>query len=506
MGAFICQISDVDWFVSREIGVYGNREGSGKHGKVTLFKNSKRGDQTVQSIIEDLIGMKKGDIIFFHVLRKGKESSLNGVYRCSEEPFYNEKKIWESAPSPLVYPYRFCFEPHPDHVELCKHDAYMLVSEFYRAIENRDIRSILTLEREVRGAAHAVKTISSEDSAEIVRLLYKNACTHFHLRLTEEPVDFKPTKMHMEPLRTHIRRIGEIEFAIKALVAYKLGRGSPDLIQYIPACRNGKYDFLIESFIGQTMRRPTDILCINREDSNRSVTILEGKTNQAGIDDLIQSLRYWELFKLRNIDKGSLTYKMSVCLLAQRFHKELVNYVAIRNIILSWEKVILLKYTPTHGGKDATFSFLTLLPHSTILMPRTYPKIQIHKLLLQIRSNPNDLYSVLGKKTPPKTVIGLKSSEKDASVLQRYYLHRGQKTLSSHILIYLIREDCTVKNFLKFMNRTHEEVNKLQGDFQAVEPIIIAKDYDDSINFFIKKYNSYETHARRQPISAYVLS
>lgn len=503
MGAFICQVSTQDWLVGREIGVYGNREGSEKDGKAVYFTKMKRGDQIIQSIIEDLIGMKKGDLVFFHVIETAEgESSIHGVYTVSEEPFFNDNvKLWKSSPY-LVYPYRFCFEPHPEHAELCRYDASILVSEFYRSIENRDICSILTLEREVRGAAHAVKTITSEDAEEIVKLLYKN----FHFRHLEEPIDFKPIQMRMEPLRTHIRRIGEIEFAVKALVAYKLGERDSDLIRFIPACRKVEYDFLIESFIGQTMRRPTDILCISSGDREKVITVVEGKTVRADMDDLIQSLKYLELFKLRNIDKGSLTYKMSICLLAQKFHRELVNYTSLRNVVLPWEEIILLKYTPTQNGKNATFALQTLTKPSILALPKTYPKIEIHRLLSQISSNPNGLYETLGKKIPPKTNIELKSSEEKVSILQKYYRHRGQKILLGHILIYVIRTKCVLKNFEEFMNKTHEEVNKFQGDFMTVDPIMVAENYDDSAKFFIEKYNVYEPRARRHPISAYSLS
>ncbi|MEM3551240.1 MAG: hypothetical protein QXV01_09155, partial [Candidatus Bathyarchaeia archaeon] len=251
MGAFICQVSEVDWLVSREIGVYGNREGSETDKGIVYFINTKKGDQIIQSIIEDLIGMRKGDTVFFHVIKGEEESSIHGVYRVREEPFYNAKlTIWKSSPY-LVYPYRFCFEPHPDHIELCRYDANIPVSEFYRSVEYRNIISVLTLEREVRGAAHAVKKILHEDAEEIIKLLYRD----FPIHGLQKPVTFKPMQMNMEPLRDHIKRVGEIEFAIKALAAYKLGRRDKDLIDYIPACKNGDYDFVIETFVGQTMRK-----------------------------------------------------------------------------------------------------------------------------------------------------------------------------------------------------------------------------------------------------------
>jgi len=501
MGAFICQVSEIDWLVSRKIGVYGNREGSERDGKVIFFDKTRKGDEIIQSIIEDLIGMRKDDITFFHVIDTAEgESSIHGIYKVCEEPFYNDKeKFWKSSPH-FIYPYRFCFEPHPNHVELCKYDASILVSEFYRSIENRDIRSILTLEREVRGPAHAVKKITMEDAEVIEKLLYRD----FNYRHFKDPIDFQPIQMLMEPLRNYIKRIGEIEFAIKAFVAHELGRRSESLIRFIPACKNAKYDFLIESLIGQTTRKPTDILCISNGDTKRTVTIMEVKTDQARMSDLIQSLKYLELFKLRNQDRGSLTYKMSICLLAQRFHQELINYIFLRNNFLPSEEITLLKYMPTPNGKNATFES-QLLQKPQLIKKKIYPQI-IFEELSKISSYPGQFYAKMGKKIPPRTNLELKFSEEHVTILQKYYFNSEKKIPLGHVLIYEIHGKCASEDFAKFMNRINKEIDLAGGDLKALEPILIAENYDDLVNFFIEEYNKYETRARRQPISAYILS
>ncbi|MGD0204486.1 MAG: hypothetical protein ABSC20_11355 [Candidatus Bathyarchaeia archaeon] len=350
MGAFICQVSKMDWLVSRRIGVYGNREGTDTDGIVQYFNKSKHGTQTIQSIIEDLIGMKKGDIVFFHVLEEQAESTLHGVYRVREEPFYNDKLgIWKSSAS-LVYPYRFCFEPHPDYTELCKHDVSIPVSEFYRSVEQRKVISVLTLEREVRGAAHAVKKITENDGVEITRLLYRKQ----DMLPSNELIEFHPVQMAMSPLRNYIEKIGSIEFSIKALLAYELGRKNPGIVKFFPACRSLKFDVLIEAFIGQTMRRPIDLMCISAN-KDVIVTTIEAKTDQSDIYDLVQTLEYQDIFKLRNTDKGALNFNFSICLLAKRFSPKLIEYVTIRNLILLWEEIILLRYDPSLDGKSANF-------------------------------------------------------------------------------------------------------------------------------------------------------
>jgi len=492
--AFICQISEEDWLLSREIGFYGNREGSERRGGIRYFDS---GSPTVQSIIEDLIGMRKGDLVFFHVIKTAEgESSIHGVYQVRDEPFYNDVRIWKSS-SHFVFPYRFCFEPHPEHTELCKYDVNILVSEFYAAIENGDIRSISTLEREVRGAAHAVKTISREDAEQIVKLLYRS----FHNRRLQRPVNFKPRQFkNVSPLRDHIKRIGEVEFAVKALVAYKLGREDPALIRLIPACRNTEYDFLIQTFIGQTIRKPVDFLIIGYKDSSKKVTTIEAKKDRAEIEHLVQLLRYQEAFKIRNADKGALAYEYSSCLLAKRFEQELIQYVSTRNLYVPWEKIILLEYTPSHNGRDATFNTLTLR-RPTVLPSKTFPKTKVD--VADSRSDPEGFYSELGKDIPTKINLEFLSSEGNFILLRKYYSPNKVKAILSHVLIDVVDGKCTDKEFVEFMDRLHREVLKFQGNFMAVEPILIAEDYDNLVAFFIDKYNTYETRAGKQPISAY---
>jgi hypothetical protein len=347
--AFLCQISEDDWYISRVLGVYGNREGSERKGKVRYFGES---SPTVQSTIEDLVGMRKGDLVFFHVLRKDEESSIHGVYRVREEPFFNEQRLWKSEY--FIYPYRFCFEPHPEHVNLCRYDASIAVSQFYASVEIGEIRSIVTLEREERGAAHAVKGVAREDAEKIIEALYRE----FPTRRLQQPVKFEPLKISGPHLRNHIKRIGEIEFALKAVVAYKLGQEDPNFTQFIPACRDRQYDFLIQTFIGQTIRRPVDLVCIGYGNSERALTIIEVKRDIAKIDDLVQLLNYQEIFRIRGDEVSNLNF--SACLLAKRFQPELVNYCHLRNLFIPWEEIVLLSYTPISNGTDAKFTIQTL--------------------------------------------------------------------------------------------------------------------------------------------------
>ncbi|MEM0007992.1 MAG: hypothetical protein QXR89_07000 [Candidatus Bathyarchaeia archaeon] len=489
--AFLCQISEGDWEISRYIGVYGNREGSERKGEIQYFD---AGSNTVQSIIEDLIGMRKGDVVFFHVLREKQESTIHGVYRVREEPFYNDQRIWKSEN--FVYPYRFCFEPHPEHSDLCKNDANITVSQFYAAVEAGIIRSILTLEREERGAAHAVKTITREDAQEIIKLLYRE----FSTQHTKQTIEFKPLKLSGFPLKNYIKRVGEIEFPVKAVVAYKLGRADPNFIQFIPACKNNEYDFLIQTFVGSTARKPVDLLCIGYQKSKKTITIIEAKKDKAEIKDLIQLLHYQEILRIRTTKSDNAHHIFSACLIAQKFATDLVDYCFLRNTIIPWEEVRLLKYTPTSNGTDADFELQTL-SKPTYIAFKIYPKIATD--ISNVWSDPSNFYYTIMRVSKPKITVEISLQEKDVIILQKYFQHDSSKSPIGRVLIYKVHKKCTPKELTKFMEYLYKEVNNAEEKFMAVEPILIAQEYDAITASFIEKYNTYETQALRQPIIAF---
>ena len=489
--AFLCQISEEDWEISRCIGVYGNREGTERSGEIKYFEPT---SNTVQSIIEDLVGMRKGDIVFFHVIREGNESTIHGVYRVKEEPFYNNKKIWKSKH--FIYPYRFCFEPHPEHMELCKHDASITVSQFYAAIETGIIRSILTLEREERGAAHAVKTLTREDAQEIIKLLYRE----FPRRRLEQRIEFKPLTLKGPHLKNYITRIGEIEFPIKAVIAYKLGQADPNFIQFIPACKSAEYDFLIQTFVGSTARKPVDLLCIGYQNSEKTMTIIEVKTDKAETKDLIQLLRYQEILRIRATKNDSAYHTFSACLVAQRFTTDLIDYCSIRNMMIPWEEIRLLKYIPLSSGADADFK-LQVSSKPTYITSRTYPKTPTN--ISKIWSDPCNFYYTIMQETP-KIATEILSQDKDRIILQKYCMHNSSRSPIGRVLIYKIPKKCTPKEFTEFMKCLYKEANNTKEKFMAIEPILISEDYDTITASFIEKYNTYETQTLRQPITAFI--
>lgn len=336
MGAFICAISERDWDISRRLGIYGNKGGSVKDSKYVEFK-----DLIKLSIIRDLIGMKKGDLIFFHVL--SHPGAIHGVYQCKEEPFLSREKIWKDDLE--IFPYRFLFEPSKRFADLANNDASISVIDFYELIEQRKIWSLATLENEMNLEARSVRKIESNSEAnEIVRLLIRDNNKELANPIKYENIVFANTG---EKLRGYISRIGNIENAIKALLMFEFANKT-DRIEKIFGPVN---DFMNEVFIAQTTRKSMDLLCIN-DGLSKSYTIIEAKTDCCDKKSLKQLLYYLDLFIRKDLFiKGK--DKVQGCLIGQSFHKDVIDFVKANNYQNIENKIILLRYFPIDNFTNA---------------------------------------------------------------------------------------------------------------------------------------------------------
>jgi len=252
------------------------------------------------------------------------------------------------------------------------------------------------------------------------------------------------------------------------------------------------------------VRRPTDIFIQGDLSGKTTVTILEAKVDMAKMPDLAQVLKYQEIFKLRNIDRGSLGYAMSTCLLAKRFHQDLIGYSFVRNMVLPHEEIILLKYAPTQNETDAKFMIQELESHVGSIA-NSYLTIASREPLLELSSDPNKFCSIFtDKRFPSRTRLESRLHEADIVILRRCYVNKDERKYLSHILIHDVHGSCDVPSLRKFMDLVRKEANESQGRFIAVEPILLASDYNDEVRMFIQRYNDYETEAGHHPISAYI--
>lgn len=340
MGAFICSISERDWELSLRYGIYGN-----KKGKLLESGDYKEFSPTVKySIIRDLAGMKEGDVLFFHVIRKGVPSSIHGVYSVRGEPFYDESEIWDDNNE--IFPYRFLVSPHPDYEALCKYDASIDVINFYELIEKRKIWSLATLENEVNLEARSVRKIEGNEANEIIRLLHRDFRQRKKMAKTEFKLISSPKTV--VPLHKCISDIGRYENSIKALLMYKLKTGDKEITNAF-----GKViDFFNEVYIAQTTRKLIDILCIAEKENGYKYILSEVKTDKCDKNSLVQLLYYMDLFKQK--DKVNLQNDAIMgVLIGKSFDKDVIDFAKERNMQGVNGSLILLGYEPTKGGNDA---------------------------------------------------------------------------------------------------------------------------------------------------------
>ena len=333
MGAFICQISEQDWSIALQKGVYGNRENK-PDGSGSLRIQDK------MSVIRDLISIKPGDIVLFHVVKGSGESTIHGVYKARSEAFSDRTRIWENNSE--IFPFRFLFEPHPEYKYFCKYDCNILISDFYREIESRTIWSLATLENERNMERRAVRKISMGDARKIVELLLRD------FKQSERLVEFSPIAppTPFVPLESEVMQVGTIENSIKAVLMSKIKKSDPQVSAIF-----GKIDdYMNETFVAQTTRKLFDLLCVTQCENN-IFYIIEAKVKNYNIDNLEQLLNYMDLFKQKPIFGKS--DKVVGCTLSISCTKDVYAVINIINTIGIFDGINVIKYTKKNGEKDA---------------------------------------------------------------------------------------------------------------------------------------------------------
>lgn len=329
MGAFLCTLSEQDWETALTKGVYGNRYY--KEGTIRPH-----GDVQQLSIMRDLISMKSGDLVFFHI--RGRQT-IHGAYEVRNEAFFDDTPIW-SDPTER-FPYRFLFQPSRNFPYVCKGDANIDVQSLYELIDSGQIISLVTLEFEQNIEARSVRRILVEDALKMINLLHRD----FRLRSSSTEICFQLMQppSNAVKIRNKLFKVGNVENAIKAIVLHKLAHRDPALCELLGLPEN--YDFVNEFFVAQTTRKAIDIL-VKAENHH---AILEFKTNECDKAALRQSLYYRDLLRqrswIRNRD-GIL-----VVLIAQSFAGDLQQ--AVKKINYVNEPIKLVQYQPTDNGEWA---------------------------------------------------------------------------------------------------------------------------------------------------------
>ena len=482
-GAFICQISDTDWLVSRVKGVYGNRKNKPDSGQPLRTQ-----DQL--SVIRDLISIRPGDFVFFHVI--GKEfgvSALHGVYTPASHPYFDTARTWSNQLE--TFPFRFLFKPYPGYEPLCVSDMSIKVSDLYQAIERREIWSLATLENERNIERRAVRKIALSDAHTILNIFLRE---HSGGGESVTPVRALPGPSTLAPLRIQITDVGRYENAVKAVLLDKLA----DRHDSLTALFHDYVDYMNETFVAPTTRKLIDVLVVSKSNGGYHYYIVEAKTRRFGLRELRQLMLYMDLFRQRPVFRPGRD-QVSACALAATFDSDTKIFRDLQNVVSPCDPIILIKYEPANLGKDAIFSEIpqpsTASPTSPAITPRPWGASSPSKDISD-RANTglpcyaNNQYLVRSVKEQPSA---------NSFVIEE----RSVLTNTTVSICYALVWDGVlgVSDFRAFLSTLYERVAPLVSyNFRAINPVIVSRGYEPLVLDYIASYNGLSV---RRPISVF---
>lgn len=483
MGGFVCQVSDTDWPISRVKGIYGNRKN--KPDSTTQLR-----PQDQLSVIRDLIAVRPGDLIFFHVI--GKEfgiSGLHGPYTPSSNPFYDNSPVWKNQKE--VFPFRFLFKPYPGYEAICDADMSVRVSDIYQAIEAHQIWSLATLENERNIERRAVRKISFSDAQTILNIFLREFRLSGH-KVSSSVISTVPA--NIIPMRTQVGNVGRYENAVKALLMDKLADSHPSLTAIFP----NYVDYMNETFVAPTTRKLMDVLVVSTiNEDDRHYYIIEAKNSNFKLGELRQLMLYIDLFRQRAIFHPGKD-KISACALAAKFAPDTVKFRNMHNTFSPYDPVILIEYKSAGQSKDALFAELP----GTVSLPQ----------------NPSITPIPWGTPSPIKDIIanvtyGLPCCPNNGYVSRNLikqptnnsFIIEEKNTLTSRVisLCYAFVWDkvFSTSTFHDFMKILYEEVAPITSyNFRAINPVIISRGYEPLTLNYIASYNDLSV---RRPILVY---
>ena len=483
-GAFICQVSDTDWQISRIKGVYGNRKN-----KPDSREPLRRQDQL--SVIRDLIAVRPGDLIFFHVIGGG--SGIHGPYTPRTDPYYDDSIIWDNSKE--TFPYRFMFKPFPGYELLCETDMAIGVSNLYQAIEAREVWSIATLENERNIEKRAVRKISLSDAQIVLNIFLREFKTNVGKAL---PINLTPVPSTLKHMRTQIDNVGRYENAVKALFMDKLADKHPSLVSIFPHC----IDHVNETFVAPTTRKLIDILVVSSKNNGiNHYYIVEAKNEKFGFEELRQLMWYMDLFRQRLIFRPAID-NISACALATVFDSDTVQFRNLHNTFSPYDPIILIQYKPTDQARDALFnifagtssinmSAINITTTSPLPWGNLSPKDDI------ITNVSNDLPCYDSNKYLVRSLTSQPNSNS-------FVIEEKNKLLNNTISIcYIFVWDKVFSSyaFLKFIETFYKNIAPLTSyNFRAIKPVIVSRGYEPDTLNYITRYNALSI---RRPISVF---
>jgi hypothetical protein len=280
-------------------------------------------DKVNSEVISCILGIKPGDFIFFYV----KNLGIYGLWRVTNEPFYDEEKIWPNFNQ--KYPFRFCFEP-----VIRRFTKPVVLSDI---LDLKDKGKIWTFDLGSLTKKNQY-TITTDEGKEIIRLLLRNNPIFIPAEKIKNP--YRPKKTESINLFLKCDHKGRIQYEgllnawfMKSFRENKLKNligDYKDFINYVPTSFNKVMDLFL-----------THVTPIDSVEILHKFTCIELKTDIVTEENLKQIIRY-ENWLMRKLADGDSEMVQSI-LVGFDFDKKVLDYREKRKFIEE-KSVRLIKY------------------------------------------------------------------------------------------------------------------------------------------------------------------
>jgi hypothetical protein len=327
VGAHVFLVGEDNFEVCISRGVYGCVMPGTEHSKA--------------EVVAGILSIQLGDLVLFYVKNQG----IYGLWKVSEEPYFDQSKVW--AHHDQMFPYRFSFEATIGHLA-----TPVSLSD---VLDLRDKGRIWTFDLSPVQQKNQYK-ITMDEARELLRLLLRN-----------NPIR-QPPRPIPDPYVPRTRGKIDVDFAfgqagrfryegwLNAWFMRSLAKGElkdllgdyREFLNLVPTTFNKVMDIFL-----------THVTTVDSIDVPHKYTCIELKADRGTEKDLAQILRY-EKWLARKLAAGDDEMVQSV-VVANRFTDGLIQYVENRRRIEE-KTVRLISYRAASDGQAVELKEVCGLP------------------------------------------------------------------------------------------------------------------------------------------------
>lgn len=295
---------------------------------------NRQGNSKKQAAMCELIGIKKGDCLFFYL--QG-EKKIMGLFKSNSEPFFDDCKLLGKS--------SFINEKYSLRLEFKIKKFYENTLDMDEIWKLKDKGNFWSIQQQ-RGDAigrHACLTLTKHDGEKLIKMFNE-----------KNPIDLKKTDITIKnhkntPLNfdlTYYDDMLHYEAALQGLILSDLKKGRHKEVF-------GDYDYYIP-FFPTSSQREIDILVLKHNNQNEVLwyQIIELKQNQFSLIELNKLMLYeqWVINTLAYSNERAV-HAIGI---ANNFSDEVIDYIKGREVY-GLKKIRLIKYSYNYKNKSLKF-------------------------------------------------------------------------------------------------------------------------------------------------------